>query len=46
MYVNVSPACMSVRYLYYGAHRGQKRVSDTLKLELHTVVDHHEGSRY
>lgn len=27
----------------YGAHRDQKRVSDTLKLELHTVVDHHEG---
>ena len=39
-YMNVLPVCMSV----YHMCGGQKRASDSLELELHTVVSCHMGA--
>lgn len=38
--VNITflPGYMSVHHVFAGAHRGQKRVLNTLKLELQTIV--------
>ena len=45
MCMNVFSACMSVYHGDPGAHRGQKRALDSLKLELQTVVSHCVGAR-
>jgi hypothetical protein len=39
--MNVLLACMSVHHKH--VHRSQKKVSHSLKLELHVIVTHHVG---
>ena len=38
-------ACMSVHHIPAGAHRGQKRLFNSLELESQVVVSHHVGAR-
>ena len=46
MCMGVLPACMTMYCVGVpGAHRGQKRASDPLELELQMVVSHQVGSR-
>ena len=43
MCMGVCPACMSLITCMPGAHRGQERLLDTLRLELQTVVSCYVG---